>query len=247
MNSPQRRTRHAHPASRSTGCFLLRFPPLRFCVSISHASRSLLAPLAALTFAAVLCVLPACHVRLGGGKSADAVANQLREEKAQLATQLDAAQGRIKELEALAGNRAPMLSADAIAALPVASSLTIDPWSGLDTRAGREPEIIIYLTLKDGRDRVMQGVGSLLVRVESSDASLVLEQSLTPPQLRDAFRSGPLGTHYRVAWPWPSGAGLAPPALHVDATFTDAITGAQLRVTRDLAPPAGTPPPSPVR
>lgn len=189
-----------------------------------------------LVFAA--CVAGGCSVRFGGSTSLEASANALRAENAKLTDQLRSANARIQELEALAAQREPTLSPDAVAALPVATQLVLDRWSGLDLRDERAPQLVVYASLLDARSRPLQGVGTLHIVVTTGDpqSQRRFERTLTPTQLRDAFRSGATGTHYRVAWEIAPAvaARVRSHPLRIDARFEDALTPTVLTATREV-------------
>lgn len=188
---------------------------------------------------ALSAMLAGCaSVRVGGSASVERTNDALRAENAQLRSQLAQANARVQELEALASDKSPALSPEALAALPVATTLEVDSWSGVDARPNRPAQLLVYVKLRDGRTRPVQGVGTLTVRVETTTSpSLAFEQTLSPAQLRDAYRSGVMGTHYQVVWSLEG----EPPAwrtspLRITAEYRDQITGGTLRATRDITP-----------
>lgn len=196
-------------------------------------------PAPAALLVASLLVVGGCSVRFGGSTSLEASANALRAENAQLSAQLATATARIKELEALAAERSPQVAADALAALPVVTELEIDRWSGVDLRDPGAPQLVVYASLLDARKRPLQGVGSLHIVASVGDAGPAqrrFERTLSPTQLRDAYRSGATGTHYRIAWPIPpsDAEALRAGPLRIDARFEDALTPNVLTAIREV-------------
>lgn len=103
--------------------------------------------------------------------------------------------------------------------------------------------VVVYLRSFDGRDRFVQIVGTLSVeavwlpglrsvgdeaaaKTEARPNATVLGRvTLTPGQLRDAYRSDVLGTYYVVELPLSEGAPLSQGSLIMRAEFADALTG----------------------
>ncbi|MBL8746137.1 MAG: hypothetical protein JNK58_07255 [Phycisphaerae bacterium] len=139
------------------------------------------------------------------------------------------------------------LSAEAAAALPRVATLTIDPLSGL-TDANPDDStpfdaVEVYLKPADGRGRFVQIVGSVSVRADllprtgmSNDASPRTLASATfgPAELREAYRSTFLSTHYTLRMPLPDTRDLAANNLAISVEFLDALSGRVHRAERVL-------------
>ena len=149
-------------------------------------------------------------------------------------TQLAAARGECEELRTklAAGTRpgAPN-DAEAVAATPVITSIEIDRLSSLNPNLPDQPatSISIYVTTLDGRERFTQAVGTLEVTATLKGAVTPFASArLGPAALRDAYRSGVMGTVYELTLPLePRIVRVAgkPTTIVIDATFSDAITG----------------------
>lgn len=165
----------------------------------------------------------------------------------------DEARATLAEIERARVAGSGNLSADVLAALPRCAGITIDRLSGLgvgpdggrasgaDKRsdgasadASNTPLVVnVYIRPYDGVERFVQVVGRLRVRVDGlppasavGDAPPVALGSvdLGPAELREAYRSSPLGTHYTIVVPL-STAPAARASLAISAEFSDALSG----------------------
>lgn len=150
-------------------------------------------------------------------------------------------------------------AAEVVASLPRCAGIEFSRYTGLADRDGTPgPEAIdLYIRPYDGRQRFVQVAGRLSVTAtlvppgsvaepmgtdkagaagtaSSPQPRTLAQLELSPNDLREAYRSGPLGTHYSVTLP------LDPPnqplngVVVVYATFTDAISGLSHETTRVL-------------
>ncbi len=131
------------------------------------------------------------------------------------------------------------LGDEALDALPRCTSLHIGWLSGLTPtdRAAPATGVVVYLEPRDGRGRFVQAVGTLRVEVVALAGSLgdeshngarvIASATLTPLMVREAYRSGVLGTHYEVAMELASPVERArgEPMLVIRASYEDAATG----------------------
>jgi hypothetical protein len=195
-----------------------------------------------------LCCLPACTIHAGGTQDPALIADQLRTRVAELESQLATQQSELAELRAKLAQASAAssaeLSPEELAAIPTPVSLTIDARSGL-SRDGTELEVLV--TPVDGRQRFVQVAGTLAVQVfaiaqqvegtveQAGDGEGGVAQpaepkaplwsrQLSPSALRDAYRSGFLGTHYLVAIP-----------LSPELRAAHASGGLDVRVSLNLA------------
>lgn len=99
----------------------------------------------------------------------------------------------------------------------------------------------LYIHPVDGRGRFMQMVGQLQVNAvlvpDAADPVSVGRASLSPGELRDAYRSGITGTHYAVQVPLdlsqaPSGE---LEEVTVRVTYIDGITGERCTADRSIS------------
>ena len=94
---------------------------------------------------------------------------------------------------------------------------------------GRSDTLVVYVEPTDGRGRFVQMVGELSVHAAilpvDSDAITLGRVTLAPGELRDAYRSSFLGTHYTVEVP----ISIADPATQTRCTvkieFVDGHSG----------------------
>lgn len=193
--------------------------------------------------------------RAGGQSSGDVLRQQNLELQKQVdQLQKDASELRAKLAELVGGKDASdaSKSKEVAEATPRVASIEIDFLSGPTTDSGaparsdRQRTVAVYIKPMDGRGRFLQATGTLQVEVSrlttlpplgevskpDSPAKLLSSKTLTPLELRDAYRSGFTGTYYVVDLNVPD-ADLAPPGqLLLRARFQDAITGANLEASR---------------
>jgi hypothetical protein len=203
------------------------------------------APLAArVALLGSLCCLPACTIHAGGTQDPALIADQLRTRVAELESQLATQQSELAELRAklaqASAAQSAELSPEELAAIPTPVGLTIDARSGL-SRDGTELEVLV--TPVDGRQRFVQVAGTLAVQVfaiaqqvegtgevdggaaqPAEPTAPLWSRQLSPSALRDAYRSGFLGTHYLVAIP-----------LSPELRAAHASGGLDVRVSLNLA------------
>jgi len=140
-------------------------------------------------------------------------------------------------------------SADVVAAMPRCAGIEIRPNSGW-TGPGSSPRgVEVLVQTLDARKRFVQVAGTLIVDVTflpapdaSGSESTATPRPVTlggvvlsPAELREAFRSSFMGTHYAVVVPTPE---AAPPAASgtvvVRAILHDGVTGTTYEATRLL-------------
>jgi hypothetical protein len=126
--------------------------------------------------------------------------------------------------------------ASILAALPRVSSIEFDTLTGFFPGDREKPatSINVYLRPLDGRRRFTQAVGTLAVEalivpaevgVSEAPPRARLVRTLTPGELRDAYRSGLTGTHYEIALPLEATLTDRSATIHVRVEFADAVTG----------------------
>ena len=166
--------------------------------------------------------------------------DRLREDLVAANDARDRAESRAKELESrlasMARERQGEIDPEVAAALPALASVTLSSKSTARLVAsesaaqqGGTLSVALIVSPADGLSRFIQITGTLRLTVAALVAGAETVETTTvtvgPKALRDAYRSGFLGTHYTVdcTVPW---KGDAPPrALSVAGEFTDGLTG----------------------
>jgi outer membrane murein-binding lipoprotein Lpp len=196
--------------------------------------------------AVTACVLliAGCSARVGATKSLEKSANDLRAENAALRSQVASLEGALAEARAGMGagaaERGGAMDAREVAeATPRVVALRIDSLSGLDTRPGRPAMVSVYVRTLDGRERFVPAVGTLTVDVFGAgerggevSGEPLLTSTLTPKQLREAYRSGLTGTYYLVEMAADVAAFSSQGELVLHARFEDAASGESIQTTR---------------
>jgi outer membrane murein-binding lipoprotein Lpp len=188
--------------------------------------------------AAVILVLLA-----GCGAKASRENSRLRAQVMDLEAEVESLTARNRELEtALAETRAAAgdrtIPPDVQAAIPYVAVVEIDRKSyARDTDGdGRVDELVVYVKPLDGRRRFVQMAGSLTVTatviVPDAEPVILARAELDPAQLRDAYRSSFMGTHYRVVLPLPADVPEGPVAISV--TYEDGRTGRTIDALREI-------------
>ncbi len=112
-----------------------------------------------------------------------------------------------------------------------------------DTDGDGVPDtLVVYVEPSDGRGRFVQLVGELSVHAATlpadGDAITLGRVTLGPRELRDAYRSTFLGTHYTVDVPITIAPGATPTECTVQVEFVDGRDGRTVtaQLPLDLAP-----------
>jgi hypothetical protein len=148
---------------------------------------------------------------------------------------------RVSELEAAldrAERRPDEWRADVRAAAPHVADIELHRLCHVDDTDGDgRPDLLrVYVQPTDGRGRFVQLAGDLTVRAdvlgEGATSLEVASATLDPLELRDAYRSGVLGTHYTIECPleWPA----EPQDLFVRAVYTDGRTARKYATERTV-------------
>lgn len=185
--------------------------------------------------------LTACSSPVVGGKKGFHTANDdlrlrvltLENENTILKLQRDELAAKLAEEQRV---REGLVTADVLAAIPRCVGVELDSFSGFDPADPNLPVkgIILYLAPYDGQRRFVQIVGTVHAEVlELADTAgaqqprAIASATLTPVQLRDAYRSGFTGTHYEINLVPTSehDADLRTQPLLLRVQFNDAITG----------------------
>lgn len=204
---------------------------------------------------------PACHQATVLNPSPS---DALREENLRLREQVEQLTLRARELDAgLSQRRATAAATQTVdpaidSAIPRVASVTIEGASEFVMNAG-EPgatgssaapgaavasdapvTLRLWVLPRDGRGRFLQMVGRLhvsvaAIRTDVAPVELALA-TFDPMQIRDAWRSGFMGTHYAFVLPVAVPPELRSTPLTVTTRFDDALTGRSFEDQRRLAP-----------
>lgn len=191
-----------------------------------------------LTCAAV--ALGACR---SGPKNFDNENDSLRREVAALKSDLGRLQAENADLRAQAAQALAALKASGspgaavIGAMPRCAVVEISSKTAL-ARTG-EPRIEVVIETLDARRRFVQVAGDLKIDATglpegtAGQPKALGAVALSPEQLREAYRSSFMGTHYAVTLP------LSAPVdgtVIVRARLDDVVTGQRFEATRTLQP-----------
>lgn len=188
-----------------------------------------------------LLALPACRKKNFTNEN-----DRLRKENLELRQEVDRLRGqidlRLAELEAMKQqvppDQRPKLEG---AEVPRVVALTFDRFSGaIDTNNDGRPDLLrLYVKTVDQKGRFLPAAGRAAVQVVAirtgQEPVTLAEKTFEPADFEAAFRSGLTGTHYTLEVP----LNTPPPAdvkeLTVQATFTDAQTGASMNKQQTVA------------
>ncbi len=196
-------------------------------------------PLAAIAVALGLLAALAASGCRAKGKDFENENDALRKRVLELETSLADTQARETEMRAkyeeMKLAAAGLAEQQALDALPRCAGVLIDRFSGpVDTDDdGALDAVDIYVRPYDGRRRFVQVVGTLTVEVSllgvtgaSETPRLLGSAELSAADLREAYRSSPLGTHYTVRLPLDTPI-AAPGTLVLRASLLDRVSGLQ--------------------
>lgn len=196
-------------------------------------------------------------VGCGGPKNFDNDNDALRRERESLTVENDRLRAQVGELRAKLDeiartNRlADGEDAEALArATPRCGGIDLHRFTALidqDAEPGAEA-IEVVLSPFDGRKRFIQVSGWVTIRADlipSPDAEgeaqpprLLLSATLGPEEVREAYRSSVMGTHYAFTLPLdavaPAGGGATDGSVMIVASFRDAQTGRRHRAQRSV-------------
>lgn len=192
-------------------------------------------------------LLPGC-----AGRALSAENDRLRRERHDLTQRVTLLERERDELTVKLAEesrlRAGALPADALEALPRCVALDVGAFSGLFPPEPSAPaqEVLAYLSPTDSRGRFVQIVGTLTVEAqvlaEPDTPAQTSSVTLTPAQVRDAYRSGFTGTHYEIRLPLErpvSRSHARAPSVLIRAVLADPLAGRELRAERLITRSAG--------
>jgi len=176
----------------------------------------------------------------------------LRERVLELETQVQRLQQRNAELRGELRQARTMvelpefLPEDIREFIPHVASISLGRLSHARDRTddGHADVLVLYIHPVDGRGRITQMVGHLMVNAvvipASGEAIPIGELQLSPGELRDAYRSSVTGTHYTVELPVQVGDGvdrawLDGESATVRVTYVSGITSQRHTAERTVA------------
>ncbi len=192
-----------------------------------------------ITAAMTLAIVPGC----GSAKRVSSENDRLRaevldlqDENRSFASQVEELQGQLDR----ATGETPVPRA-VLAATPHVASLSVDSLSHtIDTDDDGQPDsLTVYVSPSDGLGRLVQVVGDLSIHVAllptDDDAVTLGRVSLGPQELRDAYHSTWLGTHYTVDVPITIPLGVSEPtSFTVKVEFIDGYSGRRVTSQQSL-------------
>lgn len=177
--------------------------------------------------------------RVGAGRDIETVNDELRRENLELKQQVETLMRERDDLRLKLGGEAQArlgaMNPEVLEALPVCAGLEIEKLSGLQPaeRSAAATGVVVYLRPVDARGRVVQIVGTLDVEASWLAGSAgkgeaprtIARARLSPAQLREAYRSGLMGSGYTVELPLEAPIAERNGTLVIRAEFADALTG----------------------
>ncbi len=169
---------------------------------------------------------------------------------ARLAAERDELAAKLAEIERVRLNGGEV-AADVLAALPRCASVSIGSLSGLVDADGVPGYDAVDITFvpRDGKERFVQVAGRLFVRADvipppSSGGEggpvTLAAGSLEPSELREAYRSSFMGTHYAVRLPISSPNRPLEGTLALSIEFHDGLAGRVLTASSATLLPTPT-------
>ncbi len=154
---------------------------------------------------------------------------QLRRRQAELTTELYQASQRLESLPPEVRENTPRVAEITISRLSHAR----------DEDDDGVPDLIrLYINPVDGYGRFVQMVGTVSIHAVSlpsdGDAITINRLTLTPTELRAAYRSGVTGTHYTIDLPLENTSELKEDSLLLRVLYEDGHTGRQRTAERDI-------------
>lgn len=199
--------------------------------------------------------LAGCSAR-GTWTEADELREKLLRSETELASaraERDEARAKLAEIERVRLSGSGDLAADAVAALPRCAGIEIDSRSGL-SRDHRSIEV--WVRPFDGQRRFLQVVGTMRLRADylpapsensaaaPSEPRRLASAEFGPAQVRDAYRSSFMGTHYAYVIPLEAPADAGPGAIALSAEWLDALSGQVHKASSLVSMPAQRPGPA---
>lgn len=189
--------------------------------------------------AGVFLALAGGGCRVGGNRDVEKVNDELRRENLDLKKQIETLTRDRDDLRAKLAEesqaRLGALKPEVLEALPVCAGLEIEKLSGLEPAERTVPAtgVVAYLRPVDARGRVVQIVGTMDVEAtwlaggagKGESPRTIARARLSPAELREAYRSGMMGSGYTVELPLDQPIADRAGTLVIRAEFADALTG----------------------
>lgn len=177
--------------------------------------------------------------RVGAGRDLEKVNDELRREILDLKKQVETLTAERDDLRAKLAEEAQArlgaLKPEVLEALPVCAGLEIEKLSGLEPADPAAPAttLVAYLRPVDARDRVIQIVGTVDLEAtwlpgsagQGEAPRTIARARLEPAQLREAYRSGLMGSGYTLELPLDGPIADRKGTLVIRAELADALTG----------------------
>lgn len=193
----------------------------------------------ALTLAALL--LSGCDIGSERKDPLELRVEQLQQEKADLAGELEQSQVEIQRLAD---------QVKALTALPEGqrdnpykvTSVKVTAYTNFydKNKDGRTEKFIVYLQPIDPEGDVVKAAGTVHIQLwnlnNPSDQALLSQWEVSPEELRKLWVASLVTTNYRLTFDAPGGPELLAEPLTVKVTFTDYITGEIFRAQRVVEP-----------
>lgn len=161
-----------------------------------------------------------------------------RTELARAVAQRDEARAKLAEADRVRLAGSGDLATDAVLALPRCAGIELDRLSGpadaqpLDDRL--YDSVDVFVRPFDGERRFVQIVGALNLRADwlpepgasgGDEPRTLATKTFGPAELRDAYRSSFMGTHYSFRLALPPGVAPRTGSIAFSAEFLDALSG----------------------
>lgn len=134
----------------------------------------------------------------------------------------------------------PGVESEILSSTPRAMAISLSPYSGVQRTDDDRTTIEVFAAAVDGRNRPLQMVGSLravAVAIPADGSPLELgEVSLSPAQVRDAWRNVFGSPSYLIEVPLDRPLPESAQSIHVRVFYDDAGTGRILEAAADVRP-----------
>lgn len=201
-------------------------------------------------YATTMVLALATIVGCSGSARVSGESARLRTDIVQLQDRIEQLERRNKELELelQRTSQAPgEMPNDLCQALPLVTQIEIQRLSfAHDTDGdGSADQLTLYISPQDGRGRFTQLIGELTASAlhlpAQGEPQVIGRVTLTPVQVRDAYRSGVTGTHYTIEVPLdqlprPSSAD-SPQDIFARVHYRDGMTGQTFTAERKISLP----------
>ncbi len=181
----------------------------------------------------VLAIALAAPLGCQGRTLAPNAADGLRAELIERTRERDASRAKVAELETkvaeLSVARDAKLDPEAVEAMPALAGVALSSLSTARLIDPNHAALALVLEPRDGLGRFMQFTGtvraSVAVLIPGRAPLPAGSTTIAPKTLRDAYRSGLMGTHYTIEIPLTWEGAEPARSVSISVEFTDALTG----------------------